>query len=165
MTLTAIDRPPNAMSDAPRSTPAVHRFEMVFGRATEPGEAMTETDLRRPAEVRRTARELLRSWGLSVYVERAELVLAELVTNALTHGAGAVSVRISHEDGDLVRISVGTESGSLGLFEALASPSGDELDEHGRGMLLVWACADTWGVSADTRRVWCNLRADSAWGR
>src|SRR5487761_1234760 len=57
-----------------------------FGRElTEVGRAREET------------RKALFNWGLGEHVDIAEIVVSELVTNAIRHGRGLVRMRISRD--------------------------------------------------------------------
>ena len=44
-------------------------------------------------------------WSLGEHAELGELIVSELVTNALRHGEGKIQVRMPHADGDL-RVAV-----------------------------------------------------------
>lgn len=106
---------------------------------------------------------MLSGWGVSQDVlESAELVLSELVTNALRVPVPSdrqVGVRIARsiEDG-LLRLEV-SDAGS-GRPE-VRTP-GDE-ETGGRGLLLVEALAHGWGVEERTggigKTVWAELKA------
>jgi signal transduction histidine kinase len=54
-------------------------------------------ELTAPRDAREATRQTLRSWGLEDHVDVAELIISELVTNAIRHGAGPVGTRISCE--------------------------------------------------------------------
>ncbi|MEU6093686.1 ATP-binding protein [Streptomyces sp. NPDC047079] len=102
------------------------------------------------------ATEQLRSWGLPT--DRAEHVVAELAANAATHG------RVPGRDFRLMLYVVG---GTLRI--EVADTRGDRLpsarqpaaeSESGRGLLLVEALADRWGVAPGPRprkTVWAEL--------
>jgi anti-sigma regulatory factor (Ser/Thr protein kinase) len=80
-----------------------------------------------------------------------ELLTSELVTNALVHGGGPITVRVDLReepipgDGshDTVRIEVGDTSP---VQPEVKQVEADE--ESGRGMLLVDALAPRWGVKS-----------------
>ncbi|MBL1115269.1 ATP-binding protein [Streptomyces sp. 110] len=113
---------------------------------------VTEPDRVWPGLVRRSSRRELRRWGLSCYSESVALLLTELVTNALCHGYGTdVDVRM-HLTG--TRLCLEVRNGSL----ARPVPrKADPLDENGRGLVLVDAIADEWGVSDDGTTTWCSF--------
>ena len=63
---------------------------------------------REPVQVRHAreqARKALFKWSLGEHAELGELIVSELVTNALRHGEGKIQVRMPHADGDL-RVAV-----------------------------------------------------------
>src|SRR5260370_9656344 len=63
---------------------------------------------RDPAQVgqaRRLVRESLARWDLDDYIDYTVLIISELVTNALRHGAGTISIQLSRAGHDL-RIEV-----------------------------------------------------------
>ncbi|MGW4729308.1 ATP-binding protein [Streptomyces shenzhenensis] len=112
-------------------------------------------DLVRVGEVRRICGRQLRNWGLERFDDSVRLLLSELVTNALQHGSGSqVGVRLSHTPGE-VRIEVRS-----GPVNRLTARDPGLLDEDGRGLLLVDALADAWGVDA-AGWVWCVIATTS----
>lgn len=63
---------------------------------------------RDPAQVdqaRRLVRESLARWGLYDHIDNTVLIISELVTNALRHGAGTITIQLSRAGRDL-RIEV-----------------------------------------------------------
>ncbi|MGD9483736.1 ATP-binding protein [Streptomyces sp. TRM70308] len=100
----------------------------------------------------------LGSWGLPS--ERAAHVVAELAANAVLHGR--VPVRDFRLDlavtGATLRIEV-TDTRGDRLPATDAEPPAD-VAESGRGLLLVAALADRWGVRTGPvprKTVWANL--------
>ncbi|GGP79745.1 ATP-binding protein [Streptomyces variabilis] len=99
----------------------------------------------------------LRDWGYDS--EAARHVVAELAANAVTHGrVPGRDFRLAfHVVGHTLRIEVtDTRSDRLPQHQR---PSPDA--ESGRGLLLVEALADRWGVSEDRfprKTVWAELR-------
>ncbi|WP_055585458.1 SpoIIE family protein phosphatase [Streptacidiphilus griseoplanus] len=92
---------------------------------------------------RHLIRESVRAWGLPERADEVELVVDELVTNALRHtGGGALlSLRLLAGPRPRLRIEVQDRSSAL--------PRRREPDweaTSGRGMLLVDRVADVWGV-------------------
>jgi len=87
-------------------------------------------------------------------VEIAQLLTSELVTNALQHGAGAITIEVSRSP-KLLRVSVDDESDGRPRRSTAAV---DEI--RGRGLMLVEALASRWGVLARDggKRVWFELR-------
>lgn len=102
---------------------------------------------------RRRVRSQLAEWDLPACADVAELLVSELVTNALRHGRQPVTLRMAHGPGGLV-VEV-CDSGA-GLPRARAA---DCDRESGRGLHLVEALAERWGVRRGPRRtaVWFRL--------
>ena len=91
--------------------------------------------------------------------EAAALIVSELVTNAIVHsGSEVVSCALRLGSG-LLRIEV-TDQG-VGTAEPAARMPADD-DVSGRGLLLVSAVSEEWGVSAipGGRTVWAVVRTD-----
>jgi anti-sigma regulatory factor (Ser/Thr protein kinase) len=85
-----------------------------------------------------------------------ELVVSELVTNALVHGRGAIKLRL-RIDRNRVRGEV-VDQGSG--FEGEARMRGpDELS--GRGLFIVNALTTRWGVHEGTTHVWFEIDSSS----
>lgn len=145
----------------PYLPPPTPGFEISLGRTTQPGAPLSELDRLRPGQVRGLGRAQLRYWGVEELADDAELVISELVTNAFQHGTGdtvrvwlgrtATHVRI--EVGSGGEVSMGGDGGERGPGVRQARP----MDEGGRGLCLVEALADCWGVGARDGRVWCAL--------
>lgn len=87
-------------------------------------------------------------------VEIAQLLTSELVTNALQHGAGSISIEVARSR-NLLRVSVDDESEDPP--QRTAAGAGDD---RGRGLMLVESLSSRWGVTARERgkRVWFELR-------
>lgn len=108
---------------------------------------------------RRTLRLILTMHGLIRLVDVAELLAAELVSNAVRHTDGPAALRVRWAAGVL----------RIGAWDADPQPPAPVtelgLAEEGRGLVLIRACADLWGwqpLSRDGRRgkyVWCELAA------
>ncbi|MFF8387412.1 ATP-binding protein [Streptomyces kanasensis] len=97
----------------------------------------------RVRQMRRITAAYLRSRGLLPVLHTAQLVVSELVTNAIRHGRGEVGLTVA-AGADGLRIEVSDDNPA----PARLRPA-DEADECGRGLLLVDALATTWGVSPD----------------
>ncbi|GAA3213364.1 ATP-binding protein [Streptomyces sp. XM83C] len=124
------------------------RLERRLGRA----------DLKAVPEARRAVRELLRHWGRPGRSETAELLTSELVTNALVHtDDDAVLTAVAGTD--VLRVEV---RDSVACRPRLRLPYED--GTHGRGLVLVQALADAWGVRAHGagKVVWFELDAEAA---
>jgi anti-sigma regulatory factor (Ser/Thr protein kinase) len=89
---------------------------------------------------------------------RAELIVTELVTNAVRHGPGGP-------------VELALECGGAGVRGQVADPgpgirkqqlvSRRAIDEGGRGLFLVDALSDRWGLSDDQSRVWFEIGAQA----
>ncbi|MGC0414989.1 ATP-binding protein [Embleya sp. AB8] len=90
-------------------------------------------------------------------VDTLELLLSELVTNAVQHSerGRTVAVAVLRRETS-IRLAVVDNDGALPL------PGGglDLLAEHGRGLLLVDAMAEEWGSYPvpDGKVVWCDVK-------
>ncbi|MEE1769815.1 SpoIIE family protein phosphatase [Streptomyces sp. JV185] len=96
------------------------------------------------AQVRQEAARQLREWGLEELVFTTELVLSELVTNAIRHAGGPVEVRLIRA-GQLTCEVSDPSATQPRMRRALLT------DEGGRGLYLVAQLTSRWG-SRYTRR-------------
>jgi len=98
-------------------------------------------------DARRRARVLLAAWGLGEQAGLGELVVSELVTNAVCHGQPPVWVRLS-ADGGLLLIEVHD-----GSSDQPVRKHPGQSDEYGRGLELLDALIQLhrgeWGVISD----------------
>ncbi|WP_307541545.1 ATP-binding protein [Streptomyces sp. V3I8] len=144
-------------------TTAERRFR--FELAAHPGSA---------AQARHLTRARLSGWAVCEDTcDTAELVVSELVTNAIVHTASRHVVCELHDGEDLVRIAVRDEGCAPG--EPHPSPQRPD-EEHGRGLLLVAAMCTAWGAqeTGPGLLVWADLprsanngaepRSDLGWG-
>ena len=97
----------------------------------------------------------LKVWELDDLVEVVALLTSELVTNAVVHARTAFTVRATFDAPEL-RVEVRD-----GGPEHMEPPTDDPYAEGGRGLLLVAALADRWGVTGrpDGKTVWFVLHA------
>jgi anti-sigma regulatory factor (Ser/Thr protein kinase) len=108
---------------------------------------------RAAGEARRAVVGLCRQSVDCEYAETAALLTSELVTNAVRHACGIVTVVAVYEQG------------KLGVAVRDDSPQGcsiqvvDELDERGRGLVILEALSSAWGVRPDPggKSVWFRL--------
>ncbi|CAN3980002.1 SpoIIE family protein phosphatase [Kitasatospora purpeofusca] len=120
-----------------------------------------QADLARIAEVRAELRDALRRWGVAELIDTAELLSSELVTNAIRHTDrdAMFTARLYREaaaDGGRARLRVEVEDES-DLWPTRRTPG--EQASSGRGLMLVEALADGWGVEprGSGKRMWFEL--------
>ncbi|GAA3992345.1 hypothetical protein GCM10022384_45110 [Streptomyces marokkonensis] len=108
------------------------------------------------AALRRKVRTRLEAWGLQGLVDEAQLCVSELVANVITHvGAGTPTTLALLMNGTFLRIEV-HDPDTRALPTLIAA---DVQAEAGRGVALVDAVTDRWGVllHADRKVTWCEL--------
>jgi anti-sigma regulatory factor (Ser/Thr protein kinase) len=88
------------------------------------------------------------------------LVISELVSNALMHGRGQVIFRLQL-DGGIIRGEVIDHQG--GGFEHEIRARGAH-EVGGRGLFLVDALTNSWGIHEGTTHVWFELSAQTDTG-
>ncbi len=103
------------------------------------------------SRVREQVRRALPTWGLAEHCELAELIISELVTNAVVHGSGLIEVRLCYESGSL-RVEVHDQGD---LRPVRRHPDGD--CEYGRGLELIDGLVEQYGgvrgVHGDSDRI------------
>ncbi|NUP34951.1 MAG: SpoIIE family protein phosphatase [Streptomycetaceae bacterium] len=104
------------------------------------------------ARARELTRKTLHDWDLESLVDIAELLVSELVTNALRYGAGPIRLRLLRGRNLLCEVADAVPSLPR-LREAR------DTDEGGRGMQLVTTLADRWGSrrAGHGKIVWLEL--------
>ncbi|MFE9115819.1 SpoIIE family protein phosphatase [Streptomyces collinus] len=107
-----------------------------------------------PAEVaatRQAATDQLTAWGLDETAFVTELVVSELVTNAIRYGAPPIQLRLIRDRTLICEVSDGSST-SPHLRRA------HQDDEGGRGLLLVAQLTQRWGSRQTTRgkTIWCE---------
>lgn len=111
------------------------------------------------APVARAAlRELLADSPFAARTDDGELALSELVTNAVLHGRDPIVLRLVRT-ADCVRVEVADGSPISPSFSML-----DPTAVTGRGLMLISAASDRWGVDPDDegKRVWFELHEGGA---
>ncbi|MFF4601693.1 ATP-binding protein [Streptomyces sp. NPDC001339] len=97
-------------------------------------------DARAAAVVRATIRSILKATRLDCIADTTELLVSELITNAYRYSLTDAYVSVDRTP-EHVRVAVwDTGPGTPGPVAAGAE------NEQGRGLSLVAACADDWGV-------------------
>jgi anti-sigma regulatory factor (Ser/Thr protein kinase) len=122
-----------------------------------PSQTRLPADARAPA----LARTFLRAAACETHharvVDDAELLVSELVTNAVLHGAPPITMRVECDGSNGLRVSVTDRSADPARVR-----EADPADESGRGMRLVDVISDDWGVEPRTgagKDVWFRLRS------
>ncbi|MFJ6832860.1 ATP-binding protein [Streptomyces sp. NPDC091209] len=106
-------------------------------------------DPRAPGIARVTLRAVLAAHQLSELTPMAELLASELLTNAHLHAPGPCALRVLWAEPDRLRVAVWDSDPTVPAGFREGAPVGppSREAEHGRGLHLVRACADAWGVS------------------
>lgn len=106
-------------------------------------------------KARGLVREALAAWDMSSVEENVTMVVSELVSNAILHGKAPITLAL-YRYGRVVRGEVTDHS----AMWPNPVPVGPE-EEHGRGLAIVAAYTDRWGVvpasegkPADGKTVW-----------
>ncbi|WP_037677951.1 SpoIIE family protein phosphatase [Streptomyces griseus] len=107
------------------------------------------------SEVRAGANRQLAEWGLDEAAFAAELMLSELVTNAIRHGAGPIRVRLLHDRTLICEVS--DSSNTAPHLRRAAST-----DEGGRGLFLVAQLSQSWGTRyiPEGKVIWAECGLD-----
>ncbi|WP_329175158.1 ATP-binding protein [Streptomyces sp. NBC_01477] len=133
--------------------PVCDEFAVRISSGAATGRALgRDPDGQWVGRLRRISAAKLRAWGLAPLMDEAQLVVSELVTNALRYGQGAeIEFRLVITlQGMLLAVNDGSDSRpQLRVV--------DDSSETGRGLFLVAAVADDWGVSPDGTTTWCSL--------
>lgn len=107
------------------------------------------------AQARSALRELLTTVNVGQQERETAVLLAnELVINAVEHSGAPAHLHAIVRDG-LIRLEVTDASPVL----PTANVSVDELDERGRGLLMISALSSRWGTDPlpDGKIVWCEI--------
>ncbi|WP_374120695.1 SpoIIE family protein phosphatase [Streptomyces sp. AN091965] len=105
-----------------------------------------------PSRARRLARSALERWGLTDLNDAVELLVSEVVTNAVRYATRPITLRLLRTD--VLRCEVGDDVPQLPrLRQARAT------DEGGRGLYLVNKLARRWGATrlSTGKVVWFEL--------
>ncbi|MBP0458220.1 ATP-binding SpoIIE family protein phosphatase [Streptomyces montanisoli] len=93
-----------------------------------------------PGRARRLARKALSRWGLDDLSDSVELLISEVVTNAVRYAERPVTLRLLRTD--VLRCEVGDDSPQLPRQRRAR-----DTDEGGRGLFLVNRLARRWGAT------------------
>ncbi|SEF16358.1 SpoIIE family protein phosphatase [Streptomyces sp. Ag109_O5-10] len=105
------------------------------------------------APIRKQVVEQLDVWDLSMAAFTTELVVSELVTNAIRYGAHPIGLRLIHDTATLICEVSDTSHTAPHLRRAKT------WDEGGRGLLLVAQLTQRWGTrhTAEGKTIWAEL--------
>ncbi|MFG2846777.1 SpoIIE family protein phosphatase [Kitasatospora sp. NPDC048296] len=127
--------------------------------ALDPGRIATwdlPADPARVGDIRAAAARRLSDWGLEETAFVTELLLSELVTNAIRYGIEPIQVRLIHDRALICEVSDGSSTAPH-LRHAATT------DEGGRGLFLVAQLTQAWGTryTARGKVIWaeCALEA------
>ncbi|WP_407706510.1 SpoIIE family protein phosphatase [Streptomyces scopuliridis] len=103
------------------------------------------------AGIRNLATRQLEQWGLDELVMTTELIVSELVTNAVRYGSGPIRLRLLRQSRLIVEVA-DASSTSPRLRHARTT------DEGGRGLFLVAQLAHRWGTrhTPDGKIIWAE---------
>ncbi|MFE5492014.1 SpoIIE family protein phosphatase [Streptomyces virginiae] len=109
------------------------------------------------SDVRGAATRQLADWGLDELAFAAELMLSELVTNAVRYGSKPIQVRLIHDRTLICEVSDGSNTAPH-LRRAAST------DEGGRGLFLVAQLSQAWGAryTARGKVIWAECALDAA---
>ncbi|TDD96074.1 SpoIIE family protein phosphatase [Actinomadura rubrisoli] len=115
-----------------------------------------------PAAVRRArglVRDRLARWELDELADATALLVSELVTNAIRHAGGRITLRLIREGG-LVCEVFDTSDGRPRIRHG----NEGDMRETGRGLHVVGRLAERWGVrrTATGKVVWCEQKLPKA---
>ncbi|MDV9177509.1 SpoIIE family protein phosphatase, partial [Streptomyces sp. W16] len=104
-------------------------------------------------QARRLTRRVLRRWGLDALLDTTELMVSEVVTNAVRYASRPISLRLLRTD--VLRCEVTDDSPQVPRMRE-AGPG----DEGGRGLFLVDRLAQRWGATrlSTGKVVWFEQR-------
>ncbi|MCX4626656.1 SpoIIE family protein phosphatase [Streptomyces sp. NBC_01443] len=104
------------------------------------------------SRVRNAGSAQLAAWGLGDIAFTAELILSELITNAIRYGTAPIRVRLLRDRNLICEVSDGSSTSPHLRYAATT-------DEGGRGLFLVAQYAERWGTRYTERGkvIWAEL--------
>ncbi len=159
--LSHVDRPAEETCDAVLNAllPVRQSDDIVllvarpqFLRADQIAEWDVPFDPAAVAGVRAQVTEQLNDWGLVEAVFTTELVLSELITNAIRYATSPIRVRLIRDRTLICEVSDASSTSPHLRYAATT-------DEGGRGLFLVAQLADRWGTryTSEGKVIWAEL--------
>lgn len=150
---TRLDRKPMALADTITAAE-----ERILARRTFPGQ---------PGQVSVARRWLAQMIDGFAAIDEVLLACSELTTNAITHSdsgqpGGQFTVRLAIRQ-DIVRVEVIDQGGiGPGRSEDPGAEQAEDSSQYGRGLTIVAAITDAWGMAGDHegRITWCEIRSE-----
>lgn len=145
--------------------PVYSSASAALGAAAEARRHMLQTafsspvDLRAPGNARRMVRDICAQWGIAQLTHIAQLVVSELVTNAIRHAGTDIDVELLLR-GDFLHLRVHDRSTAAPRRHA-ETVAANAARTGGRGLHLIDVYASGWGhvVGTGGKVVWATLRA------
>jgi hypothetical protein len=154
------------LSDAVMATMLPNRDQITDDAAlliahahSTPADRVASTELVNDAtaagQARSYAREHLKQWGLADIEGETELIVSELVGNAIRHAKGPIHLRLINSRSLICEVY----DGSLTTPHIMRA---SEMDEGGRGLALVAAVAQRWGAryNDNGKCIWAEQSLD-----
>jgi len=106
------------------------------------------------AGTREQARVQLEQWGLEEMAFVTELVVSELVTNAIRYGSEPITFRMLRDQSRTLICEVSDGAHTSPYLRRAAND-----DEGGRGLFLVAQCTDRWGTryTREGKTIWAEI--------
>jgi Histidine kinase-like ATPase domain len=156
---------PTASASAPRLLPVPSAWWETPAVTSRPLTPVPEE----ARAARQFVRELLGCWGLEYLSDDAELIIAELVVNAVRHGMRTAPQGVTHGPfgAPALRLCLLRRMGEVMLAvtdpsdEAPVPRTPDWTGESGRGLQIVGALSYVWGwspIEGHGKAVWAVLR-------
>lgn len=107
-------------------------------------------------DARGFAREAVDRLGMGDFADRVESVVGELAVNAVLHARTDYSVKITAPRAGVIRVQLEDRNAEVPRRK---ETTGDDLLMHGRGLVLIDALVDRWGVimSGDGKCIWAEV--------
>jgi anti-sigma regulatory factor (Ser/Thr protein kinase) len=126
---------------------------------TDPVELTLPRDTAAPSLARRFVEDVSCNVHNASVLDEAKLLVSELVTNAVEHGAPPVTVKIECDGSEGLKVCVSDRS-----RDPLEPRNAGPLDEGGRGLTLVELISSEWGVepSDGGKEVWFSIKSENS---